>query len=170
VLAERSIAESWLAEQPFYFPGLGMLGVVVLTYAVGLLFTTLVGRFVWRMVDGVLEALPGLGMLYRTLKQVLGYGEGENALFERVVLVPARAGEGEELGLVTKTLAAAAGEPPRLVVFVPVAPTPTSGRMIVVEADRVRPSTLSVHEALKLLVALGKLDDVEVTEAPTGRP
>lgn len=158
-LAESSIADSWLADQPYYFPGLGILGVLVVTYLIGLTITTLVGKFLWRMMDEVLEALPLVGMLYRTLKQVLGYGSGKDALFQRVVLVPGRDSEGMEIGLVTNTIVPedeASG--PRLVVFVPAAPTPTSGRVVLIEEADVEPLETSVHEALKYLVAIGKLE------------
>jgi uncharacterized membrane protein len=63
-----------------------------------------------------------------------------------------------EMGLVTRTLPAEGDRPGRLVVFVPSAPTPTSGRMIVVDDSRVQNMEASVHDALKFLVALGKLD------------
>ena len=158
VFAERAVADSWLADQAFYFPGLGILAVVVVTYAIGLTITTLVGRLVWSLVDRTFERLPALGMLYRTLKQVLGYGEGKDAMFERVVLVPGRDRDALEVGLVTKTLPAQGDGGPRLVVFVPAAPTPTSGRVVVIEERHTQPLTMSVHEALKFLVAVGKLE------------
>ncbi|MCP3918637.1 MAG: DUF502 domain-containing protein [bacterium] len=161
ILAEQAVADSWLAEQPWYFPGMGILGVVVATYAIGLTITTIVGRFFWKLLDRTLEALPALGMLYRTLKQVLGYGEGEDAMFERVVLVPGRDRDSMELGLVTNNLPALEGGAPRVVVFVPAAPTPTSGRVVVLEERLTQRMEMTVHEALKFLVAVGKLEGDE---------
>lgn len=160
VLAEQAVADSWLADRAFYFPGLGILAALGVTYAIGLTVTTIVGRWAWQLVDRALEALPALGMLYRTLKQVLGYGDGKDAMFERVVLVPGRDMDAFELGLVTNTLSGD-GREPRLVVFVPAAPTPTSGRIVVIEESRTQPMTMSVHEALKFLVAVGKLEAKE---------
>ena len=163
VFAEQSIANSWLADQVFYFPGLGIVAVVVITYVIGLTVSTLVGRLVWRLADRLLEQLPALGMLYRTLKQVLGYGEGEGALFERVVLVPGRDQASLEIGLVTSTLPARADGGPRLVVFVPAAPAPTSGRVVILEEKQVEATTMSVHDAMKFLVAIGKLEEGQTT-------
>lgn len=158
VVAESTIADSWLAGQKFYFPGLGLLGVVAATYLIGLTVTTYIGKSFWRLLDELFEELPALGTLYRTLKQVLGYGDGRDAMFERVVLVPGRDQDALEIGLVTKTLPPEAGGAPRLVVFVPAAPSPTSGRVVVIEESRTRPMEVSVHEAMKFLVALGKLE------------
>ena len=154
VWAEGLVAESWLAEQSWYVPGLGLIGVALLLYVIGLLVTTFVGRWLWRLMDGLLEELPLLGGLYGTLKQLLGYGEGKDAMFHEVVWVPARGFEAEELGFVTHRLDTEEG--PRLVVFVPSSPTPTNGRMLVLPPDGVRACPLSVHEALKALVSVGK--------------
>lgn len=156
--AENAVAESWLAEQRYYFPGMGIVSMLVITYVVGLSITTLVGKLLWGFVDGLLDRLPALGMLYRTLKQILGYGEGTDALFERVVLVPSRETEGVELGLVTRTIAAESDQEGQVVVFVPAAPTPTTGRVIQLPESCTEPVSMGVHEALKYLVAVGKLE------------
>lgn len=164
--AEDSISESWLADQPYYFPGMGLVAVAAITYAIGLGVTTLVGRVLWRLVDDLLARLPALGMLYRTMKQILGYGEGEDALFEHVVLVPGRDSDAFEVGLVTKTLPAEGEVGARLVVFVPAAPTPTTGRVVVIEAARTQRLAMSVHDAMKFLVAAGKFEGGELTPQP----
>ncbi len=158
VVAERTVADSWLARQTFYFPGLGILAMLALTYAVGLTITTLVGRFFWRLFDRTLDRLPAIGRLYRTIKQVLGYGEGGDAMFERVVLIAGRDLDSKEIGLVTKSLPPQGEQPARLVVFVPAVPTPTSGRLVLVEESAVEPTDMSVHDALKFLVAVGSLE------------
>ena len=160
IAAERALAASWLSGRPYYFPGLGLLGTVAVLYGVGLTVTTLVGKFVWRMLDRALDRVPALGLLYRTLKQVLGYGEGRDAMFERVVLVRGRDQDSQEIGLVTKTLAPLEPEgPSRLVVFVPAAPTPTSGRVALIDESDTEAVDMSVHDALKFLVAVGALDE-----------
>lgn len=164
VLAEDAISESWLADQHYYFPGLGLVIVAGLIYLVGLTITTFIGRLFWKLLDGLIEELPALGTLYRTLKQVLGYGEGKDAMFERAVLVPGRDPECMEIGLVTRSQESADGGEAQLVVFVPAAPTPTSGRVVVIAESKTRPLDLSVHDALKFLVAVGKL---EIEVSPT---
>jgi uncharacterized membrane protein len=152
IFAEDAVAESWLAEQAWYFPGMGLLAVALVLYVIGLLITTFFGRWAWRIVDALIEELPLLGGLYATLKQLLGYGEGKDAMFLAVVWVPAQGFDAEELGLVTQRL----DDGETLVVFVPSSPTPTNGRMLRLPASGVRPSELSVHEALKALVSVGK--------------
>ncbi len=151
---ETTISESWLADQPWYFPGLGILVSLVSIYLVGLTLTSLIGRWLWRLADSVLESLPLLGSLYATLKQIVGYGEGEGALFQGVVLVPHHEDGHHELGLITNRSTSAEGVA-RLTVFIPLAPTATAGRLIVIDADRVAPVDMPVSEALQTLVSIG---------------
>ncbi len=153
VLAERTLSESWLARQAWYFPGLGILAAAVGVYLLGLVVTTFVGRWFWKRVDRLLDNLPALGRLYRTLKQILGYGEGEDAIFKRVVLLPTLAG-GHELGLVTGEVAEA-NRPARLVVFVPGAPNPTLGRLVLAAPESVVATPLPVSEAFQVLLSAG---------------
>jgi uncharacterized membrane protein len=155
VYVENTLAESWLAKQPYYFPGLGLLAAGALIYAIGLVVSTFIGRWLWGRVDSAFDRLPGLGPIYRTLKQILGYGEGKDALFQGAVLVPGASPGSEELGLVTNEVTDSDGRR-RVVVFVPAAPNPAVGRLVLVDSARVRPLGLNVNEALKGLVSLGK--------------
>jgi uncharacterized membrane protein len=93
--------------------------------------------------------------LYQTLKQIIGYGEGKDAIFHRVVLVCGDVPEAAELGLVTNETADATGKR-KLIVFVPGAPNPTAGRLIVIDAERTVPLSVSVSDALKTLLSVGK--------------
>src|SRR5690606_25153951 len=127
-LLERTIRDALFGDAGFYFPGLGIAAALLGIYLIGLAVTTFVGRWLWRSADRMLDRLPLLGRLYRTLKQILGYGEGADALFVETVALRA-AGSGEELGLVTSELREPTGRELRLV-FVPGAPNPTAGRLL----------------------------------------
>ncbi len=152
---ETTIADSGLGKQPFYFPGLGLLAVTAIVYLIGLLVSTFVGKWIWGNVDRLLDRLPAIGSLYQTLKQILGYGEGEEAIFQRVVLVPSLDRDAAEMGLVTNTIADQAGAE-KLVVFVPGSPNPVQGRMLVMAAEQTIPVDMPVSEALKAVLSIGK--------------
>ena len=159
VYLESQIANSWLKNQGFYFFGLGLVLAAVAIYLMGLVVSTFLGRWIWNSVDRLLDQMPLLGGLYQTLKQILGYGEGPDAVFRRVVMIPSRDLDGDEIGLVTNE-SPLEGEGQRLTVFVPSAPTPTTGRLVLVDAEKVRPIEMSVSEALKTLVSIGSLPEV----------
>src|SRR5262245_31273355 len=101
IYLESAISGSWLAKQVWYFPGMGLIATIAAIYLIGLTVSTFVGRWLWSLIDRILNSLPMLGRLYQTLKQIVGYGEGRDAIFQKVVLVPNRDSEGSELGLVT---------------------------------------------------------------------
>ena len=143
-----------LLPSAIYFPGAGLLTVVLLLYLLGLAMTSFLGRWLWTRVDSFLSRLPALGGIYRTIKQVLGYGEGSGALFQRVVFVPDEATGAQELGLVTGSVAE--GGETRLLVFVPGSPNPSQGRLLLLPEGRAVGTDWKVDRALKALLSLGK--------------
>jgi len=166
VYAEYLIADVGLVDQEFYFPGLGLIAVALVLYLVGLVVSTFVGRWIWSRVDRLLVSLPTLGQLYQTLKQVLGYGDGEDAIFRQVVLIEGDAPGTQELGLVTNEVVENGTQ--KLTVFVPGAPNPAAGRLVLIAAQDVRPIDMPVSDALKTLVALGTTD-LHVDDRPPSR-
>lgn len=162
---ESTISSAGLTRLPFYFPGLGLLLALAVLYLIGLILTTFIGRWLWSRIDRLLDNLPALGKFYVSLKQILGYGEGRDAMFQETVLVPAPGGCGEEFGLVTNRVQTADGEE-RLVIFVPGSPNPTSGRLLLCRPAEVKPATLPVNTVLKVLVAAGKAE-IPTDEAQT---
>ncbi|HEB12287.1 MAG TPA: DUF502 domain-containing protein [Actinobacteria bacterium] len=154
---ESTISSTGISKIPFYFPGFGLLTAVISIYLVGLIVTNFIGKWIWKRVDKILNRLPALGRIYQTLKQILGYGEGEDAIFHEVVLVPSTDQQSEELGLVTNKMSDDQGHT-NLIIFVPGAPSPTSGRLIVMRQDSVKRLAVPVNEAIKALVSMGKTE------------
>lgn len=151
---EYSLADFWLKEQDFYFPGLGIAAAAIVIYLIGLLVTTFVGKWLWKTTDRVIDELPLMGTLYKTLKQLLGYGQGDDAIFREVVLLSTPEADGEELGLVTNRVKSADGVE-QLIVFIPGAPNPTTGRLIVTPVANVRKMDMKVSEVMQSLVSVG---------------
>ncbi len=154
---ESVISSSGLSRLPFYFPGFGLLAAAFFIYLAGLGVTTFIGKWAWKRFDSLLDKLPALGRIYQTLKQILGYGEGKEAIFNEVVLIPSRDFESQELGLVTNKIKDELGNP-KLIIFVPGVPNPTSGRLLVMDRASVKPLNMPVNESLKTLVSMGKTD------------
>jgi uncharacterized membrane protein len=159
---ETSISSAGLTRLPFYFPGMGILLVLVLIYLIGLILTTFIGKWLWSGIDSLLNSLPALGKLYQTLKQILGYGEGKEAIFQQTVLVPAQGGCGLEIGLVTNRVQLPDGKD-NLVIFIPGSPNPSSGRLVIAHPDEITVTKTPVNAAFKILVAAGK-SEIELTK------
>ena len=153
VWLDGSLSGPWRAHLPFYFPGLGILLAATIVYLVGLFVTTFFGRFLWRTVDRLLQRVPLLGSFYDSLKQVLGYDSGRERFFGGVVAVPSDGGV--ELGLLTGETRGADGAL-LAVVFVPSAPNPTNGRLLLLPVGELRRLDLKVADVMRALVSLGK--------------
>jgi uncharacterized membrane protein len=139
--------------------GASLLLTILAIYILGVTATNILGRQIWRFFDYILEQVPGVAVLYGTLKQILGYGTGKDALFRHVVFIKDLHTGGLELGLVTEEVKITLGSDsptPRLCVFLPGSPNPTMGKMILIEADRIIPSQIPVDVALKSLLSIGK--------------
>lgn len=152
---ETTISGSGISKLPFYFPGLGLLLSGILIYLLGLFATTIFGRWIWNRIDILVYKLPAVGKLYGSLKQILGYGEGDEAVFQEVVMVKSSFEKGEEIGLITNRFKDTSGID-KLVVFIPATPNPTSGKMIILSPESVKPTAITVHDALKSIVTIGK--------------
>jgi len=110
---------------------------------------------------------PLAGRVYNALSQIAQSVLGDNRrVFRRTVLVQFPAADMWTLGFITHeapaALSALVGEP-CVNVFVPITPVPHSGWLLVAPRRLVRETSLSVEDAMKLLVSMGALvpgDDV----------
>lgn len=151
----------------FYIPGLGVLLTVVVLLATGLLYANFIGGWFFRLWHKVLSRIPLLKVVYTSVKQISDTLLNSNGrAFRRAVLVPYPHPGVWALGFVT-------GTPPSalrnnaggdvVAVYVPTAPSPASGYVIIVPERDLRPSGLSVDEALKYIVSLGVVSPQDVS-------
>ena len=156
-LVERSIATTGIKDLAYYFPGLGIILAVVLLYLVGVIATSFIGKFIWKRIDIAFEHIPTIGEIYKAIKEILGYDTGDEAVFKAVVLYKNNATDSEEIGLVTNEFQDDAGRQMSFV-FLPNSPTPTSGKLVLIESNKLRKINISSNEALKTILAVGKVD------------
>jgi len=147
----------------FRIPGLGAVLAVLVVLLTGVFARNIVGRRLLVWWEGLLGRIPIVRSIYSSVKQVSDtmLSPKGNA-FRKVVLVefPQR-GQwtlafivGEPSGMVAESLAAQDW----VTVYVPTAPNPTSGYVVMMSADRVRDVDVTVDEALKFHVSLGVVD------------
>ena len=140
----------------FHIPGLGFILTFIILWVVGALATNVVGRSLWQFAREALEGLPLVRTIYAPIQQLVeSLTSPGKAGFEKVVLV-----EYPRIGM--WTLGFLAGNVPREAevapahsIFVPTAPNPTTGFMLIVPPEQLRPTELGVEEALKMIVSAG---------------
>lgn len=140
-------------------PGLGVLltlGVLMLT---GLLGANFVGNTLLRWFNGVITKIPFFSTIYSSIKQVsdtLLSSKGQ--AFRQAVLVRFHHDSTWSIGFITgdaPDVVAAQLDEPSVAVYVPTALSPTSGYVVLVAQKDVRPSGLTVDEAIKFIVSMG---------------
>lgn len=135
------------------YPFLGIVITVGGIYVLGLFITSLLGRFVLGLTDGLLRRIPGLRDLYRSWKQIALTSEGHEGIFARVVLIPDESGTLRMLGFTSGE--SVEGDPDLCCVFVPASPNPTAGRLYFVPRRQCQQLEMRAQEALKLLISGG---------------
>jgi len=140
-------------------PGLGLLLAVIVLLVTGLAVTNLVGRQLVTWWDDLMKRIPFVRSIYsgaKTFTETVFTPKGQ--AFKRVLLVQyPREGiwtvgfqSGDEVG------EAAHYSGKRLVcVFIPTTPNPTSGFIIMVPREDVRPLDMSVDDAMRWIFTLG---------------
>ena len=138
---------------PFRYPAVGILLALAAIYVLGVFVTSLIGRYLLKAVDWILNHLPGLRELYRPWKQMAVTPDLNTGIFTRVVMIPDETGRMRMLGF-------SSGRPidgttDTVCVFVPASPNPTSGRLYFVPLQECRFLGVGAQEAFKCIISGG---------------
>lgn len=143
----------------FNIPGMGAVLAIIVVLLTGALVANFLGRKLIAMGESVLERIPLVRSVYSAVKQVIEtFVSQDSRSFRKVVLVEYPRKE-------CWSLAFLAGSPVGevqdktaqnvLTVFVPTAPNPTSGFVIMVPEDEVIALDMSVEEGFRMVISLG---------------
>jgi uncharacterized membrane protein len=163
--ATRLANELGLSSEQFFF-GLetllavvGLLAGVLSLTILGFLSNYVLGKFFISSTEKVLDKVPFLSTVYRSVKQIVEtFGKDNRAVFRQVVLVEYPRQDCWVLGFVT---ADGSRETESVVnrklinVFVPTTPNPTSGFLLLVPIEDVLPMEISVGDGMKMLISGG---------------
>jgi uncharacterized membrane protein len=143
----------------FHIPYLGVLLVIAIVLGVGALGSNLIGAKLVEVWEDLLNRIPIFRSVYNSVKQVSDTILSPNGqAFRQAVLVEFPRAGAWSVGFVVGTpgdeISIMLGDEPQSV-FVPTAPNPTSGYIIIVGPDQIKPLNMSVDEALKFIVSLG---------------
>ncbi|UCH00312.1 MAG: DUF502 domain-containing protein [Deltaproteobacteria bacterium] len=142
-----------------HIPGLGLIFVVILVLAVGLLTKNIVGRKIVRLGENIVERIPLVRILYAGVKQLLEtiFLQKTDA-FKRVGLVEYPRRGAYVIGFITgesKGEVQDRTDKNMINVFIPTTPNPTSGFYILIPEDEVVMLNMTVEDAFKLIISGG---------------
>jgi uncharacterized membrane protein len=142
----------------FHLPGFGALLALVVLLGTGFLVANLIGSTLVTWWEELLNRIPLVRSIYSGVKGLTETLVSSKGSFSKVVMVEYPRRDMWSIGFVTATdipdISAITGE--QLVcVYVPTTPNPTSGLIVYVPASQVRETTMSVDEAMKMVVTMG---------------
>jgi uncharacterized membrane protein len=145
---------------PFAIPGLGVLIVVIAMIVIGASTAGYFGRLLTRYVDAAVVRMPVVRSIYLAIKQIMEtvLSQKSKAFRQAVLVQYPRQGIWTIAFLtgVTKGEVQACIEEDDLInVFVPTTPNPTSGFLLFVPRSDIVPLSMSVEEALKMVISGG---------------
>jgi uncharacterized membrane protein len=150
----------------FDIPGLGTILTIVIVFLTGLLTNNLVGNYVVKLWEKLLQRIPIVNSLYSSVKQVSDtlFSSSGNA-FRKAVLVPYPHQNSWTIAFLTGVPGGDAAN--HLVgdyvsVYVPTTPNPTSGFFLMMKRSDVVELDMSVDAALKYIVSMGVVAPAEV--------
>lgn len=143
----------------FLLEGLSTLIVAVLITFLGYLSKYVFGRMVIRWTEAVVERVPVVSVIYRTVKQVVTtFSEQKRAVFQQTVLIEYPRKGVFVLGFLTGE---ARGEAQHRTqaelqcIFVPTTPNPTSGFLLMVPHEEVIYLDMKIADGMKMIVSGG---------------
>jgi len=143
----------------FDIPGLGTILTILIVFLVGLLANNLIGNYILRLWEKLLNRIPVVSSLYGSVKQVSDtlFSSSGNA-FRKAVLIPYPHANSYTIAFLT---GAPGGDVKNhlvgdyVSVYVPTTPNPTSGFFLMMARDQVVELDMTVDAALKYIVSMG---------------
>jgi uncharacterized membrane protein len=144
-----------------YYVGYGFLVVIAVIFLAGLIAQNVIGRKLVQFMEGFVTKIPFVSKVYLTVQQIRDAFIGrEHALFQSVAVI-----EYPRAGLYTICFVTSRAEgevqykteEQVVCVFVPTTPNPTSGFLLFVPQEDLIPLSMTVEEAMKLVISGGAL-------------
>ncbi len=149
-----------------------LLATMIIVYTVGILTSNFIGKKFVEMGEAVINHVPIVKSIYTSVKQIAdSVSLSQKGLFQEVILFEYPKKDVWTIGFVTGL---ARGEVQRRVperrlinIFVPTTPNPTSGYLLMVPEENLISTTLTVEEAMRIIVSGGiaaSADDLKLGE------
>ncbi len=143
-------------------PGLGLISLLFLILALGIVAGNVFGKQLIVMWERLLRRIPLINKVYVATYQISQafLGRADRKLFSEVVLVEFPKKGCYAIGFMTAPVSGEISErvPLNLCsVFVPTTPNPTSGFLILEPKERILTLDMSVEDAIKFVISAGSI-------------
>ncbi len=134
---------------------LALIIMLVGLYLLGALASFVAGRRLISLFDRIMERIPIIRVLYGAIRRMIEVLQNPFPGGQRVVLVKFPSEVTRAVGFITRTSVDSAGGRTLASVFVPTAPNPTSGFIVVAEVDDLKSLDWTADQAAQFIVSVG---------------
>lgn len=155
-------------------PGIGIVVLMAFVLGIGMLVERTVGGRMVRFGERFLERVPLVRPVYRGSSRIVRTVLGDNKMAFREVVLFEHPGPGLwAIGFVTgdaPSMAADVLTDEGLTIYLPTAPNPMSGYLIILDRSRVRSTSITVEEAFTYVLSAGTVSAEAAAVKPVGTP
>ncbi|MEW6752281.1 MAG: DUF502 domain-containing protein [Candidatus Latescibacterota bacterium] len=145
-----------LGHAGFHVPGLGFVLTFVILWLVGTVATNVVGKRLLQSAREAILRLPMVRTIYSPVHHLVEtMASPDKTGFKQVVLVEYPREGMWTLGFLAGDVPRAAGQTPAHSIFVPTAPNPTTGFMLIVPPEQLRHTSLTTDQAFQMIISAG---------------
>ncbi len=145
-----------IPENEFMIRTISFVLSLFLIYLFGFIANTIIGKNILKLIENLLMRIPIITDVYIASKKLVNFfTEYKGIQGNKVVVVEYPRKEVYSIGIITVETKEKYG------VFIPSTPNPTTGYLIFFQKEEVKITTLSVDEALKIIVSGGIVSGTE---------
>ena len=142
-------------------PGLGAVTLTVIIILIGMLARLYAGRKLFALWEKAINYVPLINRIYLAVRQLSdSFATGGGIIFQRPVIIEYPREGLYSIGFVTRDCEAPfcniVGRDVSSV-FIPTTPNPTSGILVFVPREHMKPLNMTVEDAMKLIISAGKV-------------
>ncbi|MCS7230939.1 MAG: DUF502 domain-containing protein [Elusimicrobiota bacterium] len=123
---------------------------LLIIYFIGFLANTVIGKNLLKSLEEYFYKIPIIKEIYPSVKKLIYFFTEQNKLKNNQVVIVEYPRKGcYTIGIITLKTETKVG------VFIPSTPNPTTGYLIFISEEEVKPINLSIEEALKIIISGG---------------
>jgi len=135
-------------------------------YAIGAIASRMIGQRVTTWVELVIARIPGVDMIYSATKKLIDVVRHKPGSPQRVVLIDFPHEGLRAIGFIMRTFPDAKTGEELAAVYVPTAPNPTSGYLLIVPLARLTPTEIQGDQAMAMILSGGAVTPDHLSIAP----
>jgi uncharacterized membrane protein len=135
-------------------PGLGILIALVAITMIGMLFSGIIGNFIFGFFDRIILKTPVVNTIYSSLKDLMEAFVGEKKKFTEPVLIELYPNGVQALGFITKKDLQAIQAVDKVAVYLPFSYS-FAGHLLIVPIDKIKNVDANSTEIMRFLISAG---------------